>query len=158
LAQALNGNFEVVDLSGQILGEPELSMDSARHSWTEACRDWKSETKDLNKSRELLGINCNTAVCNQLDYGKNQCSSTGTYQVKTPGTRVTEPVPVVQAPQAQAPTQIVTTSPEPVQQIMVEEPPPPRFGYLWVPGFWGRSEHRHYWNHGYWRHRDGYCW
>ena len=132
-------------------------MDSARRSWTEACRDWKTETKELNKISELLGINCNTPVCRSLEFGKNQCSSTGTYQVKTAGTRLTEPAPMVQSPPPQAPTQIVTAEPNPVQQIIVEEPAP-RLGYLWIPGFWGWSGHRHFWYRGYWRNRYGSRW
>ncbi len=42
----------------------------------------------------------------------------------------------------------------------VYEPvPPPRVGYVWAPGYWGWSGHRHIWHKGYWVHeRRGYAW
>ena len=39
----------------------------------------------------------------------------------------------------------------------VEVTPAPRAGYLWVPGYWDASGHRHVWKRGHWeRERHGY--
>jgi hypothetical protein len=39
----------------------------------------------------------------------------------------------------------------------VEVTPAPRSGYLWVPGYWDVSGHRHVWRKGHWeRERHGY--
>jgi hypothetical protein len=36
--------------------------------------------------------------------------------------------------------------------------PPPRVGYVWVPGYWGWNGHRHDWHRGHWEHeRHGYA-
>lgn len=43
--------------------------------------------------------------------------------------------------------------------LRVEVAPAPRRGYVWVPGYWGWSHHRHSWNRGHWvRERHGYHW
>jgi hypothetical protein len=39
----------------------------------------------------------------------------------------------------------------------VEFVPAPRYGYVWVPGYWDVRYHRHVWREGYWVHeRPGY--
>jgi hypothetical protein len=156
-----SGQFEVVDVSGQIAGEPDLTVDGARSSWTKACQEWKTETKDLNKNNEVLGINCNTASCNTVDTVKTQCSSTGTYKVKTAGVRVNsssiapslpEPPVAAQLP----PDHEITTAPP---QVIVEAVPAPRIGFLWLPGYWGWEGRRHVWIPGRWTNeRPGYVW
>src|SRR3954470_21539956 len=38
-----------------------------------------------------------------------------------------------------------------------EAPPPPRHGYVWVPGNWYWHHHKYAWRHGHWaRERHGY--
>ena len=40
---------------------------------------------------------------------------------------------------------------------IVEVAPPPRYGYVWAPGYWGWRHNRHYWVAGHWEHaRPGY--
>ena len=42
-------------------------------------------------------------------------------------------------------------------EVRVEQPPPERLGYLWVPGYWDWRGHRHVWHEGYWvRERVGF--
>lgn len=65
------------------------------------------------------------------------------------------------APAVRARTQVsvgvtVGVPPPPVRVVHV---PPPRRGYVWVPGYWRWSPrmHRHAWVDGYWvRARPGY--
>lgn len=41
--------------------------------------------------------------------------------------------------------------------LRAEVVPAPRRGYVWVPGYWGWSHHRHRWHRGHWeRERRGY--
>ena len=160
-ADSVSGKFEIVDLSGQIVGELSTSSDQARSSWSQACNEWKSETKDLNKNNEVLGINCNSASCAFAEAGKWQCVSTGTYKVKTAGTLVNNsnaapPIPEPPIAQPLPPEHVITVAPpEPVIEIM----PPPRVGFVWIQGYWGWSGHRHLWFPGRWvNSRPGYIW
>ncbi len=42
--------------------------------------------------------------------------------------------------------------------LRVEEMPPPRRGYQWVPGYWGWDGRRHVWHEGNWvRARPGHA-
>jgi hypothetical protein len=48
----------------------------------------------------------------------------------------------------------VNIGPPPPQ---VEIVPPPRYGYVWAPGYWDWRGHRHVWMQGHWiRERPGY--
>ncbi len=52
----------------------------------------------------------------------------------------------------------VTVAPPPPR---FERVPPPRYGYVWAPGYWRWDgyRHRHVWIGGYWvRVRPGYAW
>ncbi|HEY0822668.1 MAG TPA: YXWGXW repeat-containing protein [Ramlibacter sp.] len=51
---------------------------------------------------------------------------------------------------------IVQVAPPPLRR---ERVPPPRRGYVWVPGFWDWNGRRYVWRPGYWvRARRGYRW
>jgi hypothetical protein len=156
-----SGQFEVIDVSGQVVGEPELSVEAARSSWNKACQDWKVETKDLNKNNEVLGISCNSSSCTTVDIVKNQCTSTGTYKVKTAGVRVNEsniapPLPEPPTAAQLPPEHEIATAPPP---MVVEAVPAPRLGFYWITGFWGWEGRRHVWIPGRWiNDRPGYMW
>jgi hypothetical protein len=48
----------------------------------------------------------------------------------------------------------IGTPPPPVRYEVV---PPPRAGYVWVPGYWNWNGHQHVWAGGHWvRARPGY--
>ncbi|MGI4846888.1 MAG: YXWGXW repeat-containing protein [Janthinobacterium lividum] len=54
-----------------------------------------------------------------------------------------------------ATTVIVQTAPPPLR---AEPMPPPRHGYVWVPGYWNWQANRHVWVGGQWvRERPGYA-
>ena len=65
---------------------------------------------------------------------------------------------LVAAPGANAQTHgaiVVRQAPPPAR---VEEMPPPRRGYQWVPGYWAREGRRYVWHDGTWvRARPGYA-
>ncbi len=50
----------------------------------------------------------------------------------------------------------IDVAPPPPRVVVV---PPPREGYVWAPGYWYWTGHRHAWRDGYWlRERRGYHW
>lgn len=156
-----SGQFEVMDISGAISGDPIFTPDAARGSWSKACDDWKRETKGLNKNNQMLAINCNQPSCITTDDGKTQCTSTGTYKIKTAGTRVntTAVAPPLPEPPVAAPLppqhEIAVAPP----QTIVEIVPPARPGYFWIQGYWGWEGRRHVWFPGRWTvARPGYLW
>jgi hypothetical protein len=138
-----------------------LAVDAARNSWQRACQEWKSETKQLNQKNEMLAINCESPSCSLVDSAKTQCTSTGTYKIKTAGTRVnnsqettaTAPVP---SPTYAPPETVIATAPPPV---IVEAVPAPRFGFVWIPGIWNWQGLHHVWIPGHWiQERPGFYW
>jgi hypothetical protein len=75
-------NFEIVEGNGDVSGDPQLMNKEARSSWKKACDDWKKEIKDLNKSNEIIVLNCNKPNCEKSDGGQTVCESSGDYKVK----------------------------------------------------------------------------
>jgi len=156
-----SGQFEVIDVSGQIVGDLQLNSDTAREKWTKACQEWKAETKDLNKNNEVLGINCNNPSCNLIDASKWQCTSTGTYKVKTAGVHVSSstaapPLPEPPVADPLPPNHEIATAPP---EVVVEAVPAPRVGFIWIGGYWGWAGRRHVWIPGRWANeRPGYIW
>ena len=145
-------NFEIIDGTANVSGKPNISAAHARENWEAACAEWKTETKELNKSDQVMGLSCENPTCNSNE-GIITCSSTAVYKVKTSGTRVqTPPLP---QPVVNAET-VVTTAPPPV---IVETVPAPQPGFIWIGGYWGWHENRHSWFPGHWEHsRPGYVW
>jgi hypothetical protein len=142
--------FDIIDGNASIVGQPALTLDEARRNWTTACNEWKEETRDLNKNDQLMQLSCEQPTCTYNNEGRNTCSSTAIYKVKTQGTRAQPIEPVVQT----APPQPVY-QPEPV--VVVERVPDPRPGFLWIAGYWGWiGSHRH-WYGGHWEPRH-YAW
>jgi hypothetical protein len=75
-------NFEIVEGSGEVSGDPQLMNKEARASWKAACNDWKKEIKELNKTNEIIVLNCNKPNCQKSDGGQTVCESNGDYKVK----------------------------------------------------------------------------
>ena len=160
-AESPSGQFEIVDVSGQISGDLAGSSDAARSAWTKSCQDWKTESKDLNKTNEVLVMSCNNPTCSFVESGKWQCFSTGTYKVKTAGVRVSNKsiAPPLPEPPVAAPLppehEIETAPPETIVEIV----PTSRPGFVWIQGYWGWEGHRHMWVPGHWTNaRPGYIW
>lgn len=157
-AETISGNFEILDLSGPISGDPQLASDAARSSWQKACLDWKNEIKELNKKNEMIAISCETPSCSLTDSAKTQCTSTGTYKIKTAGSQVTPSTPTSTTP----PVSVTASEPEVISappQVIVETVPAPRLGFIWIPGFWGWQAHHHHWVPGHWTEdRPGHYW
>ena len=74
-------DYDIMNSTAEIQGEPNVLTKGARDSWKKACNDWKSEVKDLNKENSILALNCNSPKCASEANGTT-CTSTGTYQLK----------------------------------------------------------------------------
>ncbi|NUU03492.1 YXWGXW repeat-containing protein [Herbaspirillum robiniae] len=62
---------------------------------------------------------------------------------------------ILPAAQAQVSVNINIGTPPPPPRV--ERLPPPRHGYVWVPGYWDWNGHAHVWRGGRWvRERRGY--
>ncbi|MEO8459049.1 MAG: YXWGXW repeat-containing protein [Dokdonella sp.] len=60
-------------------------------------------------------------------------------------------------PAAQARVHVGINIAVPPPPLRVEVVPPPRAGYVWIPGYWGYGHRRHVWHRGIWhRDRPGY--
>lgn len=157
LAKDQKNQFEIVDGTNEVEGEPGSTTSSARSKWQKACEIWKGETKDLNKMNQVVSMSCGSASCAYQENGTYICSSTAAYKLKIEGVRA-PPAPTPPAV-AQAPNKtetVVTIGPP---QMITEVTPQPQVGFIWAPGYWGWSGHRHVWYPGHWRHeRPGFIW
>jgi hypothetical protein len=73
--------FEIVEGNGDIEGDPNVLIKSARDEWKKACESWKNEIKDLNKENQILVVNCDAPACKSEASG-TVCKSTGSYKLK----------------------------------------------------------------------------
>lgn len=145
-------NFEIIDGNSNVSGKPNISQTKARENWDAACAQWKTETKELNKSDQVMALSCETPTCDSNE-GIVTCSSVAIYKVKTSGTRVETPPPPQPVVSGET---VVPTAPPPV---IVEAVPAPQPGFIWIGGYWGWHEHRHSWFPGHWEHsRPGFVW
>ncbi len=145
-------HFEVLDGTAQVGGEPGNDSNLARAKWQTACDAWKAETKDLNKSNQVVALACGSADCTYQENGNYICKSTATYKIKTEGIRAPPaPAPVIQKTE----TFVNQAPPEMIYEVR----PEPQLGFIWAPGFWGWSGARHVWYPGHWMHEQpGQIW
>lgn len=80
-APAAEKDFEILDGSAEVAGEPNVMAKAARESWKKACDDWKKEVKELNKDNQVIVLNCNTPKCGP-EGTTTVCKSTATYKIK----------------------------------------------------------------------------
>ena len=81
-------NFEIIDGTATVTGKPSYSPQQARDNWDSACEQWKNETKDFNKTDQIMMLSCQTPVCGSNEGNETTCSSTAIMKIKTAGTRV----------------------------------------------------------------------
>lgn len=151
--------FEIIDGSAEVAGEPATSTAEARSNWNFACEKFKAETKEYNRGDQIMLLSCDNPICAfSSDTGKTTCTSMANFKVKTQGTRVRAPEPVVvqqpvvqhPAPQVRETTVIYKTMPP---SVVYERPPAPRLGFLWIAGFWHFHNRNYVWVPGRWERR-----
>ncbi len=150
-------HFEIVEGTANLSGEPGADSAKARAEWKTACDDWKSETKALNKSNQVVSLVCGKADCAYQENGSYVCSSIAAYTLKIEGVRVPPPPVATPVPKQEAKQDpLIETAPPP---LVVEVTPPPQRGFIWAPGYWVWSGTRHVWYPGRWiAERPGYSW
>lgn len=150
-------HFEIVEGTANLSGEPGADSAKARAEWKTACDDWKSETKALNKSNQVVSLVCGKADCAYQENGSYVCSSIAAYTLKIEGVRVPPPPVATPVPKQEAKQEpLIDTAPPP---LVVEVTPPPQRGFIWAPGYWVWAGSRHVWYPGRWiAERPGYYW
>ena len=74
-------DFEIIEGSGEVFGDPSLGAPGGYSSWKEACKNWKTELKELNKDSQILSVNCNSPVSSR-DGGQYTYKSMGSYKMR----------------------------------------------------------------------------
>lgn len=154
--------FEIIDGTASVIGDPGGTSAQAREKWAKACSEWKSETKDLNKasesgkSNQVLSLSCGSADCAYQENGSYVCTSSAQYKLKIEGVRAPPPAPAPVVQKSESQPFVVTASPP---QVIYEVTPAPQPGFIWIPGFWGWNTTRHVWYPGHWQaERPGFIW
>ena len=75
--------YQIVDGSEEVSGDPSMTKSAALRSWKSACADWKSQVKELNKSAQnaLMALSCGSSAAVQ-DGEQWYYRSAGTYKLK----------------------------------------------------------------------------
>jgi len=74
-------DFEVVSGSEEVIGDPEPGRKAGYASWKAACAEWKKELKELNKTNQVLTLNCNSPEFVQ-ENGNYTYKSQGSYKLR----------------------------------------------------------------------------
>lgn len=73
--------YEVTEGEATIEGDSALLLTEARKNWKNACNDWKTEFRELNKENSILAMSCGKQNC-VTQTSESQCTSKGTYKLK----------------------------------------------------------------------------
>jgi hypothetical protein len=74
--------FSILKDTQEIEGDPSVSSKDARQNWKNACSEWKTETKELNKKNEIISLDCGHPTLSKEESGQKSYHSTGKYQIK----------------------------------------------------------------------------
>lgn len=75
--------FEITEGSVDVDGDASPLLQEARKNWKTACADWKAELKELNKSNQIIVMNCGSMSCSTVAM-ESTCKSKATYKIKVP--------------------------------------------------------------------------
>lgn len=73
--------YQIMQESEEIVGDPAPLMKAARENWTKACATWKKEVKELNVENKVLSLNCGRPQC-QTSTMETTCTSDGKSKIK----------------------------------------------------------------------------
>ncbi len=74
--------YEIIDGSEEIIGSPEFDRTKARTQWKEACKEWRDNLKELNKSNSLINLTCGSPSMIREEENKYSYHSKAAYKVK----------------------------------------------------------------------------
>jgi len=75
--------YEIVEGTGQIEGDPNLLAKDARASWKKTCDQWKKEIRDTNQDNKVMITDCGKVTCAPQGADGQVCHSEGSYKIKT---------------------------------------------------------------------------
>ena len=73
--------YEIVTNEDEISGDSAPLLKDARTNWKEACKEWKTETKGLNKEGQILSLNCGKMECSTSAM-ENVCQSNAKSKIR----------------------------------------------------------------------------
>lgn len=75
--------YEIVEGTGHIEGEPHVLTKEARANWTKACDQWKREIRETNHDSKVMVTDCGKVTCEKQGTEGQVCQSEGSYKIKT---------------------------------------------------------------------------
>jgi len=75
--------YEIVEGTGHIEGEPHVLTKEARANWTKACDQWKKEIRETNHDSKVMVTDCGKVTCEKQGTEGQVCQSEGSYKIKT---------------------------------------------------------------------------
>jgi len=77
-------DYEVIEDSEEIVGDPVAGTKASYESWKNACKDWKKEVRDNNVGSQVISLNCGVAKMEKDGTGSGVYTykSTGKYRIR----------------------------------------------------------------------------
>ncbi len=75
-------DFEIVSGVDEVAGDPLAGSKESHASWKVACENWKKETRELNKTNQVLSLNCNLPMPTRIEGGLNIYHSSASYKLR----------------------------------------------------------------------------
>ena len=75
-------DYEVISGVDEVAGDPSMGVKESYSSWKAACEAWKKEVRELNKTNQVLSLNCSLPVQIRLSSGMNFYHSSATYKLR----------------------------------------------------------------------------
>ncbi len=73
--------YEILDGKDEIAGDLNYARGGAMTAWKQACKEWKTSMKEMNKDNQILSLNCNSPTADK-DGDQFVYKSNGTYKMK----------------------------------------------------------------------------
>lgn len=80
--QTTDNQFQIVDDSDELSGDPAPLKKDARANWKKACDEWKKELKEMNSENKILQMNCGNPQC-VTSAMETVCTSKTKQKIKT---------------------------------------------------------------------------
>lgn len=74
-------HYEIVEGRDEITGDPNFAREGAQVSWKNACKEWKTSMREMNKGNQMITLNCNSPT-QEKSGDMTTYKSTGTYKMK----------------------------------------------------------------------------
>jgi hypothetical protein len=72
---------EIIEGRDDISGDPAFARDAAHTGWKNACKEWKTSMREMNKDNQMISLNCNTPIIDKSG-DMYTYKSSGSYRMK----------------------------------------------------------------------------